>query len=205
MNHPTNEQWMSFCYNEVGPEERARLAEHLQACPHCSAAMNAWQQTKNDLNTWRLPKVRTRVRMQPLLIKWAAAALLLFTSFCLGRLSFTAHPTRDSLDQMRHEITAMVQQQLGNAADSIAAASEERTKQQLASALDDLRAEQLKSRRALSAALQKMEAQRAADYVSLRKDLDTLAVNADAQLRTTERHLLQVATLAKPINASATP
>jgi hypothetical protein len=50
-----------------------------------------------------------------------------------------------------------------------------------------------------------MEAQRAADYLALKKDLDTLAVNADAQLRTTERHLMQVASFAQTINPSAAP
>ncbi|HTL58609.1 MAG TPA: hypothetical protein VL361_23185 [Candidatus Limnocylindrales bacterium] len=210
MNHPTNEEWISFCYHEVSNEERARLVEHLQACPQCSAAVKSWQRTQKDLDVWHLPTTRKQATIMPFLVKWAAAALLLFTSFCLGRLSLAAPEAHAPLDpgakeQLRHELSALIQQEVNKAASSITASSEAHTRQHLANALTDLRAEQLKSTRAVYATLQKMEAQRAADYLALKKDLDTLAVNADAQLRTTERHLMQVASFAQTINPSATP
>jgi hypothetical protein len=40
-----------------------------------------------------------------------------------------------------------------------------------------------------------MQSQRAADYLQLKKDVDTLAVNADAGLRHTEQQLIQLAGL----------
>jgi hypothetical protein len=55
---------------------------------------------------------------------------------------------------------------------------------------------------AIYAAFTRMERQRAADYVSLKKDLDTLAVNADAGLRQTEQQLIQMANYTQPLNVS---
>ena len=43
------------------------------------------------------------------------------------------------------------------------------------------------------AALAKLESQHDADFISLRKDLDTVAVNTDASLRTTEQQLILLA------------
>jgi hypothetical protein len=55
---------------------------------------------------------------------------------------------------------------------------------------------------AIYAALDKLDTQRLADYVALKKDLDTVAVLTDASLRRTQQELIQLADATQPTNVS---
>ena len=58
---------------------------------------------------------------------------------------------------------------------------------------------------AFNAALDKLESQRLADFVALKKDVDTMAVLTDAGLRRAEQQLVQLADYTQPANSSNSP
>ena len=78
------------------------------------------------------------------------------------------------------------------------AASAQQTEQAMAvmaKAIEDTRQE---DNRAIYAALQKVESQSFAQFVSLKKDVDTVALNTDAGLRDTAQELVQLADYKQP-------
>jgi len=172
MNHPTREEWMSFIYDEMNAPERATLTAHLQDCPGCAAQVKQWQTASTELDSWQFRLGRRKTSSQTIftrpLIQWAAAAVILLgASFVFGRFG-----------------AASV------AGKNLRAAIEPEIRQQLRQEFETKRVEDA---RAFYAALEKLDAQRIADYVSLKKELDTVAVLTDAGLRNTEQQLAQLA------------
>jgi anti-sigma factor RsiW len=53
--------------------------------------------------------------------------------------------------------------------------------------------------RLLLSAMQRLDATRQAEILALRKDLETVAINADQSFKATEQQLIQLATYAQPI------
>src|SRR5262245_52515710 len=97
MNHPTREDWMSYLYEELSAAEHVRMAEHLQGCPECAAAVKDWQATQKSLE-WPLP-LRDGARRKPApaiqLLKWAAAVVILCgVGFGAGRFAATGADAR---------------------------------------------------------------------------------------------------------------
>jgi len=211
MNHPTKEQWMSYCYDETNAQERAELAAHLQVCPECSGTVNAWLRTRSDLDEWKLR--RKPSRRAPQALKWAAVGVAMCLSFAMGAFTVatqTVRGLRATLElsvgnQLRAEFSKLLQDEMKKARNSITEASEERTKELLKLFATEINGRHKQERQAIYAALDKIDSQRAADYLALKKELDTLAVNADTELRTTERHLIQLATFAQPRGSSTSP
>jgi len=214
MNHPTNEQWISYCYNEVHARERAELAAHLQSCPECAGTLDAWRRTRSDLDEWKLRRKRRRRALIPPALKWATvAAAALFLGFALGRFALAtqivgglrARLETEVRNQLRGWLAQMLREEMNKTRNSLTVASEERTKELLKVFAGEMRGRQKEEIRALYTALDKIDSQRASDYLALKKELDTLAVNADAELRTTERHLIQLATYGQPIGPATSP
>jgi cobalamin biosynthesis protein CbiD len=58
---------------------------------------------------------------------------------------------------------------------------------------------------AVYSALEKIDAQRVADTLSLKTELDIVAVNTDAGLRHTEQQLVQLADYTQPVGLSKPP
>src|SRR2546421_8086770 len=174
MNHPTREDWVSYLYSEVSDEHRARLTNHLRECPSCAAQLNEWKTTAKDLDAFSLPRPEQPARKRAQIgfsrpaVQWAAAALILIgIGFGGGRLSSAIIDGR----KLRAEIEPQLRQQL----------------------LQELQARRIEDNRAIYAALAKLDSRRLADYVSLKKELDTVAVLTDASLRNTEQQLAQLA------------
>jgi len=173
MKHPTDEQWMSYLYDEVRPDERASLSAHLRACTVCAGQIEEWRTAARDLDAWQLrprgAESTARRRRHILLrrtIPWAAAALILLgAGFLFGRVA-----------------SAPIDQQ------KLIAAIAPEIRQQL---LQEFEMKRSDDNRAIHAAFEKLNAQRIADYVSLKKELDTVAVLTDAGLRDTEQQLAQ--------------
>jgi anti-sigma factor RsiW len=205
MNHPRNEQWVSYCYGEVNAEQRAELMAHLEACPDCTRNLEAWQRTQADLNEWRVRGKRRRTVM-PTALKWAAVGVVICLSFVVGRIASSTQNIRglqatlesELKSQLRAELSRIWQEEKTATRNSLIAASEERTKALLKVFASEISASQKQQMQALYAALDKIDSQRASDYTAVKKELDTLAVNADAELRATQRHLLDLVTYAQP-------
>jgi len=200
MSHPTNEQWMSYLYGEATEADRAWLPEHLQSCPRCQAKMAEWKAARAELDNWQLASGKTlrnrAARYGVDWFKWAvAAALFVIIGFGAGRFS-SASPEKiraavepEIRSQLRAEFAQTLRQELDKTAAATLVASRDQTRAML-SDYDDSRAV---DDDAVSIALDRLQAQQTADYVSLKKQLDTVAVLTDAGLRQTEDQVVQLA------------
>jgi len=166
---------MSYLYDEVEPDERARLSAHLRGCAVCAGQIDTWQVAARDLDAWQLrpggaesAAGRGREILLRRTIQWAAAAMILLgAGFLFGRIALPP------IDQKK-----------------LIAAIEPEVRQQLR---QELEAKRIEDNRAVRVALEKLDAQRISDYVSLKKELDTVAVLTDAGLRDTEQQLARLA------------
>jgi hypothetical protein len=188
MNHPTDEQWMSYLYDEVGADERSRLLAHLRDCVVCAEQLDRWQAATRELDAWQLRARRAKSaskRAREIFLRralpWAAAAMILLgAGFLLGRM------TSASIEPNR--LLAIIEPEL---------------RQQLR---QEFELKRIEDNRAIYAALEKLDSQRIADYVSLKKELDTVAVLTDAGLRNTVQQLARLADYAQstaPLGASS--
>jgi hypothetical protein len=204
MNHPTREEWMSYLYDELTAEEHSSLAAHLAVCPDCKSRVSDWRTARKNLDAWQLPAQPARVPLHRPLMRWAAAAALMIgIGFGVGRFATPATADAGRIrQQLRQEFTQLLRDELDKAASATLAASGEQTKhwvEDYAQALETKRAE---DNQAISAALNKLESQRLADFVSLKKDVDTVAWWTDAGLRRARQELVQLADYTQPANSS---
>lgn len=211
MNHPTNEEWISYVYDEPDASERARLAGHLRGCQECQAKVHDWQSARRNLDGWQLPargaKRRRGALARPLL-KWAAAvALFAGLGFAVGRISVPPPPSPERLraaiepqirQELQQEFAQMLRQELDKSASATLSAAREQSRQMLADYAVKIETARAQDTSAISAALDRMDSQQADDYVSLKKQLDTVAVLTDAGLRRTENQVVELAGMAAP-------
>jgi hypothetical protein len=214
MNHPTREEWMSFIYGESSTAERKHLAAHLGACPDCRAQVDAWRGVRTALNAWPVrPAGRARSARRASawlggpLLKWAAVAVLLLgAGFGLGQFasrSTDAEKVRARIEpqirqEMRREMTELVSQQVRTAAAETLTAANEQTRTLLANYASVVQARQNQDNQVIYATLRKVDTQRLADYILLKKQLDTVAVNTDDDLRRTRQQLIQLVDYQQP-------
>jgi Putative zinc-finger len=199
MNHPSSEEFVPYVFGEAKPEARRRLRQHLAECAECRDEVERWKQSLNRLDAWRLPRPARYPQVLEPLLRWAVAGAMagaiLLAGFAAGRFS----SPKPALAEVRQEVAMEVRQQLhqelarqlnaklASATSDAVAASVARTRQLLtvyAQAQEARRAEQA---RAIAVALDQLDrrwqAQRVADYMTLKEQLDTVAVNTDAGLR----------------------
>ena len=211
--HPTPEDWMSFLYREDKPARHAELDAHLHACAECRRLVQTWRGSMATLDAWSVPEARRSWSAQPALRWAAAAAVVLGVGIGIGRVSSFANA---EMKQMATALRAEMETKLASAREAFAqdlrqqraefaeavhaaaidAAGEEAEHllARITKAIDDRREA---AHGAYLAALRQVEDQRQTDYATLRKDLDTVAVNADDGLSRTQEKLIELATLAK--------
>ena len=207
MNHPTREEWMSYLYDELNGGECSGLAAHLRECPDCTAQVKVWETAREKLDSWRLPVKRARPAFAPAVWKWAAAAaVVLCIGFGVGRLtspSVDVEEIRAAIEpeirtQLRQEFSQMLHDEVKQAAAATLVAAGEQTQNLLADYDTALGVKRAADSQAIYAALEQLDAQRVADYILLKKDVDTVAVNTDASLRNTQQQLVQLADYSSP-------
>ena len=211
MNHPTREEWMSYLYDELTAEEHSSLAAHLAVCPDCKTRVSDWRSARKNLDAWQLPARPARVPLQRPLVRWAAAAALMIgIGFGVGRFATPATANAGKIraaiepeirQQLRQEFTQLLRDELDKAASATLAASGEQTKHWVEDYAQTLETKRSEERQAIYAALNKL----LADVVSLKKDVDTVAVYADAGLRRARQELVQLADYTQPANISNSP
>ncbi len=177
MNHPTREDLVAHLYSELPPERQAEITAHLHQCTDCQKLAAEWRGTMAELDTWQLPAPqpqRERER-EPMVFapffKWAmAACLAIGFGFVGGRFSAPAPDAalRAALAPELVKLSATVDAKLAE------------------------------DRRAVTEILQTMQTQRAEDYASLRRALETLAVNTEDELQTAQQQIVQLASFAEP-------
>ncbi|MGV3757746.1 MAG: anti-sigma factor family protein [Verrucomicrobiota bacterium] len=165
MKHPTQEEWMDYLYHEAPANERAKLSAHLAACPECRTQVQGWQKTMTSLDTWQ-PAIKEAPAFSWLpAIRWAAAAMLMLGfGFALSQMTAPKMDVAALQAQVRADVTAELKAQMQqNLAEFNAAQAKQR--------VDD--------QQQLVQTLRQMEAQRLADFASLRYELENLAMSAE--------------------------
>jgi len=180
MNHPKPEEWVPYLYGETSSVARKELSTHLQACAQCRDEVEIWKRSLHRLDTWKITRER-RPRPEWLapFAQWAAAAaLVLMAGIAVGRATApkvdTAHLRATLVPEIRRDLqaetAAVVRQEVARAAALTLASSHRYT---------DRMGQQV--------------------YVVLKKDIDTIAVNAADGLRNTREQLVQLADYQVPL------
>ena len=206
MSHPTNEEWGLYVFGEAPPELNRKLKSHLNGCADCAAEVAAMEQTITRLDSWTVASSRSRrPAFQPAL-RWAMAALLVLgVGIGLGRVTA---PRPLPAEQVRAEIKASVVAELRSMTAQVSAecgalvaAAEARWAEQTTVGLRALGRDVMESvndgrardQRAIQAVIDQLKQQREADYVSLRRDLETVAASTDQQLQQARLKLFELA------------
>jgi hypothetical protein len=205
MNHPKHEELVPYLFGEAKTAERRRLKQHLRVCPECRDELAGWRRSLKQLDARKLPPPeRPRAAFEPAL-KWALAAavvVVLGAGFAIGRLTSAAagvEKARAAIEpRLRQEFAQMLRSELERAAADRMTAVGEQAEVRLVERAEALAAKHEEDTQAIYAALARSEAQHLADYIALKQDVDTLAVNTDAGLRLTEQQLVQLADATSP-------
>jgi hypothetical protein len=215
MNHPTREEWMSYLYDELTGDQRASLAAHLAVCPDCKTGVNEWRAVRNDLNAWQLSTKRGRFSSRWPLVRWAAAAAIMIgVGFGIGHFTTAAAVDTNKLraaiepsvrEQLKQEFAQTLRSELEKVSAATLATSNADAKQLIADLLKLYESNRTEDNQAVYNALNKLDAQRLADYTSLRKELETVAVLTDVGFRRTQQQLVQLADYAQPATNTSTP
>lgn len=207
MNHPTREEWMSYLYDELNTIERTKLTTHLHGCAECAAQVKDWQAARKVMDGARLPARRRQVAPAQSVLRWAVAAgIVLCIGFGVGRATSPALDlarVREAIQpelhrQMQEEMANLLREELHNSASATLAATSEQTRALLAEFARTLAANRLEDQEAVTDALAKLQARHVGDYLTLKKELDTVALNTDAGLRQTEAQLIELADARQP-------
>jgi len=104
MNHPNREEWMAYLYKELGRKRQTELKEHLKQCSQCQHDVTTWRSVMKELDRWQLPQEQRGVSRLRWDIKWAmrwaaAAVLLIFAGYSIGRITVGAPPDVEQLHQ----------------------------------------------------------------------------------------------------------
>jgi hypothetical protein len=174
MNHPKPEEWVAYVYGETAGTVRRDLKAHLQACSDCRKEVETWKSSMARLDAWQVPKKRGTWFPSALpMLRWAAVwVLILAAGVMIGR----ATAPKVDPESLRAAITPEIQKQVG--AELAQFAREEAARAAFLSLAS--------SRRYTDQVAQQL-------YVVVKKDVDTVALNADEGLRHTAQQLVQLA------------
>jgi hypothetical protein len=224
MNHPKREEWAPYVFGEATPEARHRLADHLQDCPECAAEIAGWRQSLDKLDRWKLPRMAARpAQGPPPLLKWGvAAALVLGAGVGLGRWSAPAvdlnalqnrieASVKSSLAVERQQrlaadlqsalsitdgqLTNDFRTQLDSALAGAVNRSTVETQRLLGEFIQAVNRAREEDRQITFSWIEKIQKQHAADYLSLRNDLETVASLTEEEIRRARQSLNRLAAI----------
>ena len=168
---------MEFLYDES--PRLVELDAHLKTCPACQRDVARWRSAMTALDTDEIPVARRRRAFPGW--KWAAAAAFIIGAlgigFGFGRTTAT-NSLRAELAQEKQALAVAVANQMERALAIYAEAAEAR---------------RVEDQQTVLSAMQTLDAARRADILTLRKDLETVALATDDSLRQTEQQLIQLA------------
>lgn len=164
-NHLTDEERLACIEGRTSKS----TAQHLEQCADCAAEIESWRRSIQRLEHLEWPARTPRRAAAPTpLLKWAlAASIVLCVGFGLGRF------TGPNAAEIKADLARDLETKLAGAL------------AQKQSGATDLTP--------ILAALAELRQQQSANYVSLRKDLETLAATADARIQLTTRRLTELA------------
>ena len=179
MKHPAPEEWSAYVFGESSPDRKRELKAHLAACSECAEEISGWERSLQRLDQWELtsPERRT-VTLQPVVKLALAACFLLLIGFAFGRQFDSSPALRAEFQRGVAEAEAKQQAQF----DAL-----------LRSLPELVRTGSEADRRAILAQLERMQTQHTADFISLRRDLETVAALTEEEIRQANYQLLQFA------------
>jgi hypothetical protein len=211
MNHPKPEEWVPYLFGETQPQERRRLQQHLQSCAGCRHEVETWECNLKRLDAWKLPPSGRAREPQPFL-GWATAAamvLVLALGIVAGRLSSGAVDSRKIQaaiePELRRQLAQMWRQELEKTTAATLAMAHRQAQQLVVNYDQASGAQRAGELQALYGSLDKLAARHLSDFISLKKDVDTVAVMTDAGLRRTEQQLVQFADFTQPVRPTNSP
>jgi hypothetical protein len=202
MMHPTNEEWMSYLYDELETGEQGRLKTHLENCRECQARVATWRNTMCGLNAWELPA--TQPQRVPVwgYVKWAAAAMLMLgVGYGFARVTAPA----PDLAAIRAAMEPEIRKQIDQATTAAIITAKSETHRLVAELAKQTEAKQQEDNQAVADILQRLESKRASEMAHLRKDLETLAVNAEGSLENAQQQIVQLASFNQPSGSYSSP
>jgi anti-sigma factor RsiW len=234
MKHPQREEWIPYLFGEADPEAKKQLAAHLNACPGCAEELAAWRKSLQRLDAWKVPQFQRRrfvPALSPVLNLAAAAVVVLGLGFGLGRwfsvpsdagrlraglesslkgslIPEVSHKVRQELAgefqtqlaQLREETSRALAKVKTEAADTSAAD----TAQALQELIAIIRSARAEDQQAVAEWVDTLRKEHDSDFVSLRKDLETVATLTDEGIRAARMKLLEL-TAVTPSSADNNP
>lgn len=204
MKHPNSETWAAYLAGDLPKAEQITAADHLKTCPECAAQITQWKAAIDHLERWRLPRRNARSRSGFPILKWAAAAIIVLgLTFVLGRISTLPATDLDSVraalapelkgaviseieTKFRQEWADRLVQQIAQSADDANA----RLRNDL---LRTLRLSSELDQKAVLTLIERLKSDMNANYLSLRKDLETVASLTDSQIQQARLGLIRLA------------
>jgi hypothetical protein len=199
MNHPSNEHWMSYLYEELSPAARREADAHLQGCPECRQRMDQWRGTMGLLDadhaTLALPRRgQLAAAWQPVL-RWAlAASVVLVTGFLAGRATGPDQADLEkqvaaAKEQLSTELRARYQDDLKAIAAATVTTTTEQNKAFLTEFNRQFNDARSQERRDWLAALDAINERHTTEMASLRQGLNILARETGTGFRQAESQL----------------
>jgi hypothetical protein len=182
MKHPNRDEWAPYVFGEANVTETRRLEAHLESCGECASEIAGWQRSLKMLDRWSVaPAARTRNIVAPV-FRWAvAAAIVLAAGVALGRM--TVPNTEDVRAEVEASVTSALAAEFQQALERSEALAQQNSRDAVQSFSEILEAARTEDRQALAALLQEQQRASEARFVNLRRDLETVALLADQELR----------------------
>jgi hypothetical protein len=210
MNHPSCEEWVAYLYKELNGAQRATLTAHLAECPACRQQVEDWRVTRRQLDRWQIVPADARPlpsRQWYPALRWAVTALLLITAgFAFARMTGPADVDVAALRvELRDELIEAIREPMESSAAATLATANNQTRELFEEFALGYQADRAADHAVILTALQELESRRATDFVSLRKDLETVAVHSDFEFRRTQQDLIRLADFTIPSPLPSNP
>jgi anti-sigma factor RsiW len=170
MSHPKPDELSEFLYDELPPDRRAAVAQHVESCADCRATIDAWRAVRTNLAAWKLPASAlppTGAARSTGALRWTAAAVLLLgAGYGVARMTERTEKPVD-LAALRSDLAREVRQEVRNELTT-----------ELTNHANTLNASQRVFQTRMIDAMDKLETRQVVDFASLRKDMETMAVYA---------------------------
>jgi hypothetical protein len=227
VTHPSKTEWVSYLYGELPSPSKATLRAHLKTCAACRDTLSTWQTARSELGRWQLEAPAVPRPMAPAAfpwLKWAmAAVVVLGLGYLSGRVSAGRMDsrTRASLaaavrQEVEDAVRADFQAALSGAPEIMntdfrrrlradlddwstrsTANSKAETQRLLLRFAETYNANRQRDQQAVLTWFDRAEQKHDAEYISLRRAVETVAVVADDKFQRTETQLGELASYAE--------